>query len=148
MRLTIKKLQLIQERITKYCSALNTDVPRVIVSEPDHELFKIQRRNEMAHGVANRPAKDPLGITYRRERVIFLATNRIKTPEELDEEIRLHVVNLTKPNYYYTQPIHKSCREKLLVGNVRNGRFFTDKKAKKTTEVAKAEEKQGVVAVK
>lgn len=144
MNLTMKKLQLIQERVTTYCSALNTDVPRVIVSKADHELFKIQRRNEMAHGVTDRPAKSPTGVCYRTEKVIFLAADKIKSTEMLDEAIRREMVHLTKPSYYYTRPDFMDRMERLKVGNVRNGRFFTEKRTKTVTDAVKSSEVETV----
>lgn len=127
MKITNGKLELIQMKIKGYCSSLNVDVPKVVVTKPDYEFWKTQRRNEMGHGMFGRPSTDRSGACHRKDKVIFINTNRIRSLAKLDEAIRRQLIRFAKPSYNINSPEFVDRLERLLVGKVRNGRFFKNR---------------------
>jgi hypothetical protein len=128
MKITTSKLELIQNKVKGYCSALNVDVPKVVVTKPDYDFWKIQRRNEMGHGMFGRPSTDRLGATHRKDKVIFINTSRIRNLATLDETICTQLIRLAKPSYNINSPEFKDRKKRLQQGKVRNGRFFKENK--------------------
>ena len=85
---------------------------------------------------ADRPRiADRFGACYRKQNTVFINTEKLKDAKKLDKVIRRELINLAKPSYYPTRPIFRDRMNRLLVGDVRNGRFF---KASKASELVSA----------
>lgn len=128
MKLTESKVSWVRERVAKYCEALEVPPPTfLILTRKGYEEWKDWRK-EINPSYRGRNFSRFLGVchgNYKLERfkMITLNVKRHYDLKGLDNTIRHELIHWAKPSYNHRSKEFHDRMNKLLKGDIKNGRF-------------------------
>ena len=128
MKLTEAKVSWVKEKVSKYCKLLEVPTPTfLILTRKGYEEWKDWRK-EINSSYRGRNFSRFLGVchgNYKNERFKMITLNVKKhcNLNSLDDTIRHELIHYAKPSYNHRSQEFQDRMNKLLKGDIKNGRF-------------------------
>jgi len=126
--LTDAKVSWVRERVAKYCEALEVPAPTfLILTRKGYEEWKDWRK-EINPSYRGRNFSRFLGVCHgnikcERFGMIYLNVKKHNDLKGLDNTIRHELIHWAKPSYNHRSAEFADRMNKLLKGDIKNGRF-------------------------
>lgn len=122
MKITPFRREWISNRVSRYCSLLQVEPPRLILTFAEYDRWKKEKRSQSNYVRVGR-GSSYLGVCHRNDSMIFLNVKRALNLRGLDDTIRHELIHYTKPSYNHYSVSFRVAMERLKQGKVKNGRF-------------------------
>jgi hypothetical protein len=128
MKLTESKISWVRERVAKYCELLEVPSPTFLILTRKHYKEYDAWRKELNPHYRGRNFSKFWGIchgNYKNNRFKLIALNVKQHPnlKALDRTIRHELIHWSKPSYNHRSIEFYDRMNKLLKGDITNGRF-------------------------
>lgn len=133
MKLTESKVSWVRERVAKYCKLLEIENPPLLILTKRNYDFYVECCKDALPNYRGRTWRRFWGLcigsikTWKNQpilnRVICLNIKALPNLKCLDNTIRHELIHFTKPSYNHRSQEFHDRMNKLLKGDIKNGRF-------------------------